>query len=186
MKLSPSEATRLLMITVQTGNTTSIRFALESGAKVNHCDRKGRSPLIRACRAPDPDPRIVRMLLAAGADALASDTSGKNALDHARLELIERGSPHDDPEAVAHDRDRAARALDMPEEELMQDFELEMLAEREKEMPPEEFAEFRARYVASRREAASRDWFDTSKIERVIKLLEEAQKGGAAPPAKHQ
>lgn len=54
MKLKRTEATRLLMIAVQTGNPGSIRIAMECGADVNRRDKNGRTPLIRACRAPGP------------------------------------------------------------------------------------------------------------------------------------
>lgn len=177
MELTRSEATRLLMIAVKTGSIGSITIALDCGADVHKRDRGGRTPLMRACRAPNPDPRVVRMLLRAGADASAVDSKRKTALDYARLVCLERSAPPDDPEEAARSLDRAARAHEMPEKELMAEFELKGLAESAQEMSAEDFAEFRPLYVASRREAASKPYFDTAGIERVIELLENAMRG---------
>lgn len=176
MKLSPSEATRLLWVCVPTGNTSGITMALEQGANVNHANKRGRTPLHRACRAPDPDPRVVRILLRAGANPSAVDAKGRTPVEYAREALLERQSPPDDPLDAIASRDRAARALDMPEEELMEDFEREGLANAAKEMSPEDYKEFRALYVASRREAASRCFYDTARLERVVELLDAAVK----------
>ena len=63
---------------------TFLQLVLNRGANVNLCTSKGRTPLMRAAAQADSQ-EALGLLLTAGADVFMKDTSGKTALDWARL-----------------------------------------------------------------------------------------------------
>src|SRR5688500_12446745 len=68
-----------LHVAVTGGNYDVIELLLKSGAVVNAADVRGMTPLMWAVATDRADPRIVRLLLAHGADALLRSPGGETA-----------------------------------------------------------------------------------------------------------
>jgi len=83
----------LLHLAVAAGDLATVRVLLRRGADVNLRDPQGVTPLMRAASARRADIQLVHLLLALGANSLAKDNRGDDAviyakraarLDHAR------------------------------------------------------------------------------------------------------
>jgi ankyrin repeat protein len=61
-----------------------VQLLLDAGASVNPRDVRGLTPLMWAIGSDRPEPRIIRILLAHGADASIASTTGEKAEDWAR------------------------------------------------------------------------------------------------------
>jgi ankyrin repeat protein len=67
------------------GNADIVESLLKAGARVNAADTRGMTPLVWAVATDRPEPRIVRLLLAHGADAAAEhEPDGESAIEWAR------------------------------------------------------------------------------------------------------
>ena len=66
------------------GGLETIQVLLDHGAQVNAQDIRGMTPLMLAIATDRPDPRVVRLLLAKGADPKIKSLDGETALDWAR------------------------------------------------------------------------------------------------------
>ncbi|HYL73659.1 MAG TPA: ankyrin repeat domain-containing protein [Bryobacteraceae bacterium] len=66
------------------GSPEAIQVLLDAGAKVNVQDIRGMTPLMLAVGSDHADPRVIRMLLAKGADPNIKSKDGETAVDWAR------------------------------------------------------------------------------------------------------
>ena len=67
------------------GNAGIVESLLKAGAPVNAADTRGMTPLVWAVATDRPEPRIIRLLLAHGADAAAEhEPDGESAIEWAR------------------------------------------------------------------------------------------------------
>jgi len=73
-----------LHVAVTGGNADVVDLLLKSGAPVNAADVRGMTPLMWAVATDRADPRIVRLLLAHGADPSSRSPGGETAVDWAR------------------------------------------------------------------------------------------------------
>lgn len=72
-----------LLSAVPQGNYETVELLVNAGANVNAKDVRGLTPLALAVSSDRPDPRIVRLLLAKGADPGLQSKNGETALDWA-------------------------------------------------------------------------------------------------------
>ncbi len=61
-----------------------VQSLLERGAKFNHCDKLGMTPLLYAASIDHGDTTVIDLLIAAGADVAAKNDKGQTALDLAQ------------------------------------------------------------------------------------------------------
>ena len=73
-----------LHLAVLSGNADAVRQILAAGATVDALDIRGMTPLMFAIGTDRPDPRIVRMLLHAGASTTLRSKADESAIDWAR------------------------------------------------------------------------------------------------------
>ena len=66
------------------GNPQVVESLLKAGAPVNAADTRGMTPLVFAVATDRPDPRIIRLLLANGADASFRVEGGESPIEWAR------------------------------------------------------------------------------------------------------
>ncbi|MGH9237279.1 MAG: ankyrin repeat domain-containing protein [Vicinamibacterales bacterium] len=66
------------------GNPQVVESLLKAGAPVNAADTRGMTPLLFAVATDRPDPRIIRLLLANGADASIRGEGDESPIDWAR------------------------------------------------------------------------------------------------------
>ena len=66
------------------GNGEIVESLLKAAAPVNAADTRGMTPLVWAVATDRPEPRIVRLLLAHGADAAKHEPDGESAIEWAR------------------------------------------------------------------------------------------------------
>ena len=62
----------------------TIKLLLDAGADVNARDMRGMTPLMLAVSSDHPDPRVIRMLIAKGADPKIKSKNGESAFDWAK------------------------------------------------------------------------------------------------------
>src|SRR6266446_6706155 len=72
-----------LLNAVPYGNYETVSLLVNAGANVNAKDVRGMTPLAMAVISDRPDPRIVRLLLAKGADPAIKSKNGETAADRA-------------------------------------------------------------------------------------------------------
>lgn len=82
-----------LFLAVMNRQTENVRLLLTRGADPNCKDSKGNTALMSAFQGRRPEPGIIRLLLASGANPLLADRSGLNARDFA--------ASFNDPEVLA-------------------------------------------------------------------------------------
>lgn len=73
-----------LMYSAPFGGRQAVQVLLDAGAKVNVQDVRGMTPLMLAIGTDRPDPQVIRLLIAHGADVKIKSKSGETALDWAR------------------------------------------------------------------------------------------------------
>lgn len=73
-----------LLLGAAYGGPEAIKVLLDAGAKVNVQDVRGMTPLMLAIATDRADARVVRLLLAKGADAAIKSKNGETAADWAR------------------------------------------------------------------------------------------------------
>src|SRR5262249_56270281 len=73
-----------LMMAVPYGPTELVHALLDAHANPNARDVRGMTPLMLSVASENQDPKVVKMLLAAGADPSIKSTDGETALDWAR------------------------------------------------------------------------------------------------------
>ncbi len=69
---------------VSYGGREAVKILLDAGAKVNVQDVRGMTPLMLAIGTDRPDPEVIRLLLAGGADVNIKSNVGETATDWAR------------------------------------------------------------------------------------------------------
>ena len=72
-----------LMLAAPYGSPELLRLMLRAGANVNARDGRGMTPLMLAVAAENQDPRVVKMLLDAGAERGVASIAGETAFDWA-------------------------------------------------------------------------------------------------------
>jgi ankyrin repeat protein len=73
-----------LLLAAPYAGPEAIQLLLDAGAKVNVQDVRGMTPLMLAIATDRPDPRVIRSLLAKGADPSIKSKNGETALDWAK------------------------------------------------------------------------------------------------------
>ena len=73
-----------LMLAAPYGGHEAVKLLLNAGAKVNEQDVRGMTPLMLAIGTDRPDPEVIHLLLAHGADINIKSKGGETALDWAR------------------------------------------------------------------------------------------------------
>jgi ankyrin repeat protein len=73
-----------LLLSVAYGGPEEVKMLLDAGAKVNVQDVRGMTPLMLAIATDYADARVVKLLLAKGADTAIKSKSGETAADWAR------------------------------------------------------------------------------------------------------
>jgi RNA polymerase primary sigma factor len=96
---------RLFMIALRTGSTTAVRAFLGRKAALAGTDSKGRSPLLIA--SAHGHLSICELLLEAGSDPFATDRSGLDGREHARL-----GGHGDIVSLIARAQQASAKTVD--------------------------------------------------------------------------
>jgi ankyrin repeat protein len=66
------------------GNVEAVRMLLDAGATVDPRDARGMTPLMFAIATDRPNPRLIRVLLQAGASSSLESLAGETAVDWAR------------------------------------------------------------------------------------------------------
>src|SRR5260370_67460 len=73
-----------LLLTVAYGGPEEVKMLLDAGAKVNVQDVRGMTPLMLAVATDRADARVVKLLLAKGADTAIKSKAGETAADWAK------------------------------------------------------------------------------------------------------
>jgi ankyrin repeat protein len=73
-----------LLLAVAHGGPEEVKTLLDAGAKVNVQDVRGMTPLMLAIGTDRADPRVVKLLLAKGADSAVKSKNGETAADWAK------------------------------------------------------------------------------------------------------
>jgi len=73
-----------LLLTVAYGGPEEVKMLLDAGAKVNVQDVRGMTPLMLAVATDRADARVVKLLLAKGADTAIKSKNGETAADWAK------------------------------------------------------------------------------------------------------
>jgi hypothetical protein len=161
----------LLRLAASRGDAEQVTERLSWGIDPNCASKKTRrTPLIVNVATANPNSGVVRALLKAGADPSHLDHRGLTALDYARRKLAKINMrPRKPP--------RKSPALDENGQLILAKFELKMFAETRKKHP-EWAREFINDYMKERLKAARRVFNDPVEIEKIIDLLEAAEKHG--------
>jgi len=69
---------------VSSGSVDAVRLLLDAGARVDSQDIRGMTPLVWSVSTDRPDPEIVRLLVARGADPAVRTRDNESAIDWAR------------------------------------------------------------------------------------------------------
>ncbi|HEX5103917.1 MAG TPA: hypothetical protein VFV87_08915 [Pirellulaceae bacterium] len=159
---------KLLRLAASRGDDEQVAERLSWGIDPNCESETGRTPLIVNVTSSSPSSGVVQALLKAGADPTHIDHRGLSALDYirrklARINLRPRKPPRKSP------------SLDENGQLILADFELEMFEETRREHP-DSAREFINSYMKERLKAARRVFNDPSEVEKIVELLEAAER----------
>ncbi|RJP41935.1 MAG: ankyrin repeat domain-containing protein [Phycisphaerales bacterium] len=155
---------KMLYLAAQRGDADLVAERLSWGIDPNCASLRGRTPLIANVRGPCPSVRVVRELLAAGADLTQPDETGACALDYARRKLARLQGRPDRAARTAPSLDENAQLQLGPEEQA----ELDRLR---RECGGQD-RDYLHTWWHERLRAARRLFNDRGQVERIVELLE--------------
>lgn len=162
-----------IMNLIGMGDAEQLREVFDRGGDPNCTDRGGRPALTRAVVGRAVEADIVRVLLEAGADPKIPGPDGMTPLQRARLRLAKYdGKPRRAP--------RRSPSLTAGGEVKLHPFENRAL-DRLRETDPDIADEFEAEYLEGRRRIAERVFDTRGNLEKIVPMLEAAEKGAALP-----
>src|SRR5262245_2967247 len=158
----------LLRLAASRGDTEQVVERLSWGIDPNCASKTGRTPLIVNVTSSSPSSGVVKALLRAGADPTQMDHKGLTALDYARRKLARLNlRPHKPP--------RRSPSLDENGQLILAKFEQRMCDEVRRKHP-KHAKEFIESYIRERIKAAKRVFNDPVEVDKVVDLLEAAEK----------
>jgi hypothetical protein len=158
----------LLRLAASRGDDEQVAERLSWGIDPNCTSKTGRTPLIVNVTGSSPSSGVVKALLKAGADVTHLDHKGLTALDYARRKLARLNlKPRKPP--------RKSPSLDENGQLILARFEQKMLDEVRRKSP-KIAKEFVADYIRERIKAAKRVFNDPAQVEKIVDLLEAAEK----------
>lgn len=158
----------LLRLAAGRGDAEQVTERLSWGIDPDCESKKGRTPLIVNVTSSVPSSGVVKALLKAGADSTHLDHRGLSALDYARRKLARLQSrPRKPP--------RKSPSLDENGQLILADYELEMFEETRREHP-RIARDFINSYMKERLKAARRVFNDPDEVEKIVDLLETAER----------
>jgi hypothetical protein len=158
----------LLRLAASRGDAEQVAERLSWGIDPNCVTKAGRTPLIANVMSGNPSSGVVKALLKAGADPAHLDHRGLTALDYARRKLVRINMrPRKPP--------RKSPSLDENGQLILAKYELKMFAETRKKHP-KIAREFINDYMKERLKAARRVFNDPAEVEKIVELLEAAER----------
>lgn len=160
---------KLLYLAARRGDADLVAERLSWGVDPNCTFGKGKTPLIGNIRSGSPSAATVEVLLKAGADPGHLDEAGLTALDYARRKLSLLQSKRRRPRLKSPSLDENDQLQLAPDEQ-------EELDQVRAELSAEDFREYFRIYWQERLRAARRVFNDPAQVERIVELLEQAEK----------
>jgi hypothetical protein len=160
---------KLLYLAAQRGDADLVAERLTWGIDPNCASAKGRTSLIANVGGSCPSAATVQALLAAGADPSLLDEAGLTALDYARRKLMR---------LQARPRRRPIKSSSLDENNQLQ-LSAEEQAEMDQargELSPEDGRDFVRIWWQERLRAARRVFNDPEQVEKIVEILEAAEK----------
>ena len=159
---------KLLYLACKRGDADLVAERLGWGIDPNCTLAKGRTPLIANAKGFCPSAETVQALLKHGADPNLSDETGLTALDYARRKLARlQARPR---------RRRKSPSLDENNQLCLTEDEQKELDQMRREMPGDR--DYMRIWWQERLRAARRVFNDPEQVERIVAMLEAAQKEG--------
>ncbi|MFO0968662.1 MAG: hypothetical protein U0793_24150 [Gemmataceae bacterium] len=160
---------KLLFLAAKRGDADLVAERLSWGVDPNCRSARSRTPLIVNVRCYCPSVATVQALLAKGADPSLMDEAGLTALDYARRKLarIQARPRRPQPKSPSLDENNQLRLS--PDEQ-------KELARMRAKLGPDEGRDFFRMYWKERLRAARRKFNDPDEVERIVEILEAAQK----------
>jgi len=158
----------LLRLAASRGDAEQVAERLSWGIDPNSTSKTGRSALIVNAAGHSPSSGVVKALLRAGADVTQLDHKGLTALDYARRKLARLNSKPRKPP-------RKSPSLDENGQLILAKFEQKML-DRVRRKNPHIAKEFVKDYIRARIKAAKHVFNDPEEVEKIVELLEAAEK----------
>jgi len=159
---------KLLYLACKRGDADLVAERLGWGIDPNCTLAKGRTPLIANAKGFCPSAETVQALLKHGADPNLSDETGLTALDYARRKLARlQARPR---------RRRKSPSLDENNQLCLTEDEQKELDQMRREMPGDR--DYMRIWWQERLRAARRVFNDPGQVERIVAMLEAAQKEG--------
>lgn len=163
-----SKFEELLRLAASRGDAEQVAERLSWGIDPNAASKTGRSALIVNAAGSSPNSGVVRALLQAGADPTHLDHKGLTALDYARRKLARLNlKPRKPP--------RKSPSLDENGQLILDKFEQKML-DRVRKESPDIAKEFVQDYIRERIKVAKHVFNDPDEVEKIVDLLEAAEK----------
>jgi hypothetical protein len=157
---------KLLYLAAQRGDADLVAERLTWGIDPNCTSARGRTPMMANIRGFSPSAETIRALLKAGADPTRLDESGLTALDYARRKLAKlQSKPRRKP--------RKSPSLDENDQLRLSPDEQAELDEMRKEIDDPDFVRM---WWKERLRAARRVFNDPDQVERIVALLEAAER----------
>lgn len=160
---------KLLHLAAQRGDADLVAERLGWGIDPNCASPKGRTPLIANVGGFCPSAATVKALLAAGADPSLMDHAGLTALDYARRKLSRlQARPRKPPQKSPNLDENNQLRLDPDEQAELDKMRAELGAE--------DYKDFFRIWWQERLRAARRVFNDPEQVEKIVELLEAAEK----------
>lgn len=166
----------LLRLAASRGDAEQVAERLSWGIDPDCRSKSGRTPLIVNVTSSVPSSAVIKALLKGGADPAHLDHRGLSALDYARrklarLNLRPRKAPRKAP--------RKSPSLDENDQLILSKEEQKWLDRMRREFPGPEGKEYVRDYLKERLKAAKRVFNDPREVEKIVDLLEAAERKGA-------
>jgi hypothetical protein len=159
----------LLRLAAGRGDVDQVKERLSWGIDPNCESKAGRTALICNVTSCCPSSGVARALLKAGADPLHTDHKGLTALDYARRKLARIDlRPRKPP--------RKSRSLDENNQLILSKFDRKWLDGIRRQFKGNQRKEYVRIYLEERLKAARRVFNDPVEVEKIIDLLEAAER----------